>query len=58
MAPAERSERLALLRRGVEQQDIGWWLRRQMEDLVRIEARRGGRSSPITLPRPGRSAAR
>jgi trehalose 6-phosphate synthase len=58
MAPAERAERLAVLRRGVEQQDIGWWLRRQMEDLVRIEARRGGRSSPITLPRPGRSAAR
>ncbi len=29
----ERRRRLALLRRGVEQEDITWWLRRQLEDL-------------------------
>ncbi|HET7521381.1 MAG TPA: trehalose-6-phosphate synthase, partial [Candidatus Limnocylindria bacterium] len=45
MPPGERAERLALLRRGVEREDIGWWLRRQMEDLVRIEARRDRRAA-------------
>ncbi|HEX6655884.1 MAG TPA: trehalose-6-phosphate synthase [Candidatus Limnocylindria bacterium] len=42
MPPGERHERHALLRRNVEREDIGWWLRRQMEDLVRVRARRGG----------------
>ncbi|MDQ2688929.1 MAG: trehalose-6-phosphate synthase, partial [Chloroflexota bacterium] len=32
----ERRRRLAKLRRGVEREDIGWWLRRQLEDLVEI----------------------
>ena len=41
MPAAERRERHALLRRNVEREDIGWWMRRQMEDLVRIRARRG-----------------
>jgi trehalose 6-phosphate synthase len=41
MPAAERHERIEVLRRGVEREDIGWWLRRQMEDLVRIRARRG-----------------
>jgi trehalose 6-phosphate synthase len=29
----ERRRRLALLRRGVESEDVAWWLRRQLEDL-------------------------
>jgi trehalose 6-phosphate synthase len=32
----ERARRLALLRRGVEREDITWWLRRQLEDLAEI----------------------
>ena len=28
---------------GVERQDIGWWLRSQLEDMARIGARRSGR---------------
>jgi len=32
----ERSRRLAKLRRGVEREDITWWLRRQLEDLAEI----------------------
>ena len=30
----ERRRRLGRLRRGVESEDIGWWLRRQLEDLA------------------------
>ncbi len=33
MPVEERRRRLAHLRRGVEQEDISWWLRRQLEDL-------------------------
>jgi trehalose 6-phosphate synthase len=36
----ERQRRLAGLRRGVEREDITWWLRRQLEDLAEIA---GGR---------------
>ena len=40
MDPAERRRRLALLRRGVENEDIAWWLRRQLEDLAEIAGSR------------------
>jgi trehalose 6-phosphate synthase len=36
MDPDERRRRLARLRRGVEREDITWWLRRQLEDLAEI----------------------
>ncbi|HEX2844442.1 MAG TPA: trehalose-6-phosphate synthase, partial [Candidatus Limnocylindria bacterium] len=36
MEPAERARRLAKLRRGVEREDITWWLRRQLEDLAEL----------------------
>ena len=36
----ERRQRLAKLRRGVEREDITWWLRRQLEDLAELA---GGR---------------
>jgi len=36
MEPAERHRRLATLRRGVEREDITWWLRRQLEDLAEL----------------------
>jgi trehalose 6-phosphate synthase len=32
----ERRRRLARLRRGVEREDITWWLRRQLEDLAEL----------------------
>lgn len=32
----ERRRRLAKLRRGVEREDITWWLRRQLEDLTEL----------------------
>jgi len=32
----ERRRRLAKLRRGVEREDIAWWLRRQLEDLAEL----------------------
>jgi trehalose 6-phosphate synthase len=49
MSAGERRERHALLRRNVEREDIGWWLRRQMEDLARIQSRRDGasRAKPV-----------
>jgi trehalose 6-phosphate synthase len=34
----ERRRRLARLRRGVEREDISWWLRRQLEDLASLTA--------------------
>jgi trehalose 6-phosphate synthase len=34
MPAEERHRRLAKLRRGVEREDIAWWLRRQLEDLT------------------------
>ncbi len=40
MDAGERARRLATLRRGVEREDITWWLRRQFEDLTEIA---GGR---------------
>ncbi len=40
MPAAERAERLARLRRGVETEDITWWLRHQLDDLARIAERR------------------
>jgi trehalose 6-phosphate synthase len=36
MEPDERRRRIARLRRGVESEDITWWLRRQLEDLAEI----------------------
>jgi len=36
LAPDERQRRLTKLRRGVEREDIRWWLRRQLEDLAEI----------------------
>jgi trehalose-6-phosphate synthase len=36
MEPDERQRRIARLRRGVEREDITWWLRRQLEDLAEI----------------------
>jgi trehalose 6-phosphate synthase len=36
MDPEERRRRLARLRRGVEREDITWWLRRQLEDLAEL----------------------
>ena len=36
MEPEERQRRIARLRRGVEREDITWWLRRQLEDLAEI----------------------
>jgi trehalose 6-phosphate synthase len=36
MDPEERRRRLAKLRRGVEREDITWWLRRQLEDLAEL----------------------
>ena len=36
MPREERARRLAKLRRGVEQEDITWWLRRQFEDLAEL----------------------
>jgi trehalose 6-phosphate synthase len=36
----ERRHRLRRLRAGVEAEDIGWWLRRQLEDLAEIADRR------------------
>ncbi len=32
----ERRRRLARLRRGVEREDISWWLRPQLEDLAAL----------------------
>jgi trehalose 6-phosphate synthase len=42
MPAAERARRHAGMREGVERQDIGWWLRSQLEDMARVGARRGG----------------
>jgi trehalose 6-phosphate synthase len=36
MPVEERRRRLAVLRRGVEREDITWWLRRQLEDLAEL----------------------
>jgi len=36
MPAEERARRLAKLRAGVEREEIGWWLRRQLEDLAEI----------------------
>jgi trehalose-6-phosphate synthase len=36
MDPDERRRRLARLRRGVEREDITWWLQRQLEDLATL----------------------
>jgi len=54
MPVAERRERLARLREGVEREDISWWLRTQLEDLTRIAAQR---TEPATAERADVSAA-
>jgi trehalose 6-phosphate synthase len=36
MAPDERRRRLEKLRRGVEREDISWWLRSQLRDLAEL----------------------
>jgi trehalose 6-phosphate synthase len=41
MAPAERAERIARLREGVEREDITWWLRSQLSDLAAVAKARG-----------------
>ena len=46
MQRGERAERLALLRAGVEREDITWWLHRQLVDLGRVAARRAADSNP------------
>ena len=38
MDPDERRRRMTRLRRGVEREDITWWLRRQLEDLSALTA--------------------
>jgi trehalose 6-phosphate synthase len=38
MPRAERARRLAALRAGVEREEIGWWLRRQLLDLAKVAA--------------------
>jgi trehalose 6-phosphate synthase len=38
MPRAERARRLAALRAGVEREEIGWWLRRQLIDLAKVAA--------------------
>ncbi len=38
MPVEERTRRLAKLRRGVEREDISWWLRRQLEDLAELSS--------------------
>jgi trehalose 6-phosphate synthase len=43
MPLAEREARLARLRAGVEEEDITWWLSRQMNDLAEIVERRPSR---------------
>jgi trehalose 6-phosphate synthase len=40
MSLEERRRRLARLRRGVEREDITWWLQRQLEDLKVVAKRR------------------
>jgi trehalose 6-phosphate synthase len=40
MRRAERAERLARLRAGVEAEDIAWWLRNQLHDLAEIAEHR------------------
>jgi trehalose 6-phosphate synthase len=40
MDPDERRRRLAALSRGVEREDITWWLRRQLEDLAELAGSR------------------
>jgi trehalose-6-phosphate synthase len=49
MPAPERAARMNTLRLGVEGEDIGWWLRGQLEDLARIGGRR--RATPLS---PGR----
>jgi trehalose-6-phosphate synthase len=41
MAPAERAERIARLREGVEREDITWWMRSQLSDLASVARARG-----------------
>jgi trehalose 6-phosphate synthase len=42
MPATERAARLARLRRGVEREEITWWLSRQLEDLAEIATPRPG----------------
>ena len=46
MPREERARRLAMLRAGVEREDIGWWLRRQLADLAEIASERRGAGAP------------
>jgi trehalose 6-phosphate synthase len=57
MPAAERHERNAVLRRGVEREDIGWWLRRQMEDMARLEGRRDAAMGRAAVSRRQRPAS-
>jgi trehalose 6-phosphate synthase len=40
MPAAERSRRLRAMTRNVEREDVSWWLRTQLEDLLEIASRR------------------
>jgi trehalose 6-phosphate synthase len=54
MPAGERAARMDSLRLGVEREDIGWWLRGQLEDMARIGARRRGASLSRGSRRPAR----
>ena len=54
MPAGERAARMDSLRLGVEREDIGWWLRGQLEDMTRIGARRRGPSLSPRSRRPTR----
>jgi trehalose-6-phosphate synthase len=41
---SERAARMARLRADVENEDISWWLRRQLEDLAEIVEQRPRRA--------------
>jgi trehalose 6-phosphate synthase len=45
MPESERAARMARLRADVENEDISWWLRRQLEDLAEIVERRPRRAA-------------
>ena len=52
MPVAERARRLALMREGVEREDIGWWLRRQLDDMTQLARRGSLRAEHAGAPAP------
>jgi trehalose 6-phosphate synthase len=64
MGQAERAARVAILRRSIVRQDIGWWLERQLADLARFPreiavapAARGGGSDRLAGGESGTAGA-